>query len=115
MFELLLPLLCSVVTGHKEYHAACPPAISSKAFTENLLRCYEVSDDHNKSEETCLVDAMMVFRNLEDSACLKCIEHFVEDHLIDELTRCPSSYLSTGMDRDECVSMIVDSIEHHCY
>ena len=115
MLRVLVTVMFSCATAHKGHRAVCPVGIKPARFMEGLLTCFERTVKGIDHSESCVDDALKVFQELDNGACLKCIEHFVEDHLMDEITQCPSEFLSSGINRGSCVSMIANSIEQHCY
>ena len=115
MLRVLVTVMFSCATAHKEHQAVCPVGMKPTRFVEALLTCFERTIESNDHSESCIDDGLKVFRELDNGACLKCIEHFVEDHLMDEVTHCPSEFLSSGINRESCVSMIANSIDQHCY
>ena len=114
MVKFLVTLMFAGAVAHEEFHGVCPIEMDSIGFAENLLGCFENSVEGINPSESCVDDALREIV-LDDPACLKCIEHFVEDHFIEEVSRCPEEYLTIGKNRDKCVSVIVDAIGQNCY
>ena len=113
MFAVLFTVIFASALAHDEYHAVCPLDFSAEHLTQNLFDCFEQACQGSDPNGSCIDEALVEIRGL-DEECNKCIEHFLEDHLMDEVSKCPTEYLSEG-DRQGCVSLIVASMQQHCY
>ncbi len=99
--------------AHEEYRGLCPLGMETGEFTNTLLSCFEKSAEGVNPDVSCVHEALNTQELNEE--CIKCIEHFLEDHFVDEMSKCPPEYLRTGADREQCASVIVAAIDQHCY
>jgi hypothetical protein len=110
-----LPILFAGVTGHHHNHnERCPNDIGAESFAQSLLQCFEMTLEGTDSNISCVDDNIVAFEGVNPS-CLKCVEHFLEDHLMDAISKCNPEYLSSGAKRDSCIASIKTELTNDCY
>lgn len=105
----------AVVFAHRnQYQEPCPKAVGGGNFIRSILDCFETTMDGPHAENPCVDDALTMFEGVNPS-CIKCVEHFVEDHLMAAISQCPPEYLSSGENRDSCAVSITAELNNDCY
>ena len=105
----------AVVFAHKtQYQEPCQRHIGDADFVPFLLECFESAHAKPQSENSCVEDFLTMFEGANPS-CIQCVEHFVEDHLLDAISQCPPEYISAGGSRNACAASITSELRKDCF